>query len=1015
MCRGAFTNLLLVFSFLLSGSAVAQGYPPHEATLRMALPDDLQVKLVASEPMIAQPVCIEFDDRGRLWVIQYLQYPNPAGLKRRTVDRWSRTHYDRVPEPPPHGPKGVDRITILEDPNGDGVADRSHDFVNGLNLATGLAFGHGGVFVLNVPYLLFYPDRNGDDIPDSDPIVCLSGFGMEDAHSVANSLTWGPDGWLYGCQGSTVTSVIRGVEFQQGVWRYHPLTREFELFCEGGGNSWGLDFDASGELIYSTNVGPYRNLHGVQGAYYWKSFGKHGGLHNPYAFGYFDHIPHTNFTGGHVTDGGIVYSGTNLPPRFRGRYIAGDLLGHGVQWHELYPRGSTFTSSHGGYLLAANDSWFSCTDVTMAPDGSVCVADWFDARTAHPDPDAEWDRRNGRIYRIAAKGAQPAAIPDLRKLSTTQLIGLLGNPNQWFSKKACRLLADRRDPEAILPLRTLILESKNDRLALEALWGLYVSGGFSEAFAMDSLGHRSAPVRKWTVRLLGDEKRVSPTLVSRLTELARTEPDVSVRAQLASSALRLRTAQGMPLVETLLIRDVDGYDPFVPLLLWWAVEAHSIQALPKAVAFFTSPEAWRSGILRDVIQERLMRRWIAEGSRASHDAAARLLASAPDVVLRQRLLAAIEQGFHDRPSSGRNPGGGGLFANTAMTEIVTNISRGGVRSSSPALVAEIGALWRDDTMDPVLLCVASRIGHTGAGARARTVLSDPAASPEVRVSLARLIGELGNSADVALLLKILGSAPRLLQLAALSALQTFDDPQIAVALLQGYASFADRVRASVREVLLSRRAWARELLLAVDAGRVSAGEFTVEQLRVVVLHADKPLDDLVKKHWGSIKRGTEEEKLAEMRRHNNDLNAGKGDPVRGRPIFVRLCGVCHSMFNEGGKVGPDLTFANRTDREFLLASLVDPSAAIRKEFLAYEIETNDGRILSGILADQSAGNLTLVSSAGERVVLSQSTVASLRESTVSLMPESLIKPLSPQELRDLFGFLQIPNQTPSKP
>src|SRR5437660_1106367 len=125
-----------------------------------------------------------------------------------------------------------------------------------------------------------------------DPDVLLRGFGMDDAHSVANSLTWGPDGWLYGCQGSTVTARIRGIEFQQGVWRYHPITRRFELFCEGGGNSWGLDFDRHGNLLYSTNHGGFVMLHGVQGGYYWKAFGKHGALHNPYAFGYIDHVPH---------------------------------------------------------------------------------------------------------------------------------------------------------------------------------------------------------------------------------------------------------------------------------------------------------------------------------------------------------------------------------------------------------------------------------------------------------------------------------------------------------------------------------------------------------------------------------------------------------------------------------------------------------------------------------------------------------------------------------------------------
>ena len=165
----------------------------------------------------------------------------------------------------------------------------------------------------------------------------LRGFGMEDAHSVANSLTWGPDGWLYGCQGSTVTAKIGDLEFQQGVWRYHPLTHRFELFCEGGGNSWGLDFDRHGNLFYSTNFGGYAMLHGVQGAYYWKQFGKHGALHNPHAYGFFDHVPHEHLRGGHVTVGGVVYQGDSLPEQFRDKYVAADLLGHAMYWHELRP------------------------------------------------------------------------------------------------------------------------------------------------------------------------------------------------------------------------------------------------------------------------------------------------------------------------------------------------------------------------------------------------------------------------------------------------------------------------------------------------------------------------------------------------------------------------------------------------------------------------------------------------------------------------------------------------------
>ncbi len=342
LCRTRRAALSALLLCTCSREIAAQGYSAAKAAAQMTVADGLSVQLFAAEPLVRQPVAMTFDERGRLWVIQYLQYPNPAGLKRVSVDRYSRTEYDRVPKAPPHGPHGADRITILEDDNGDGRADRAKDFVGGLNLASGMLHGNGGLYVLQAPYLLFYPDRNRDDVPDSDPEVLLSGFGMQDAHAVANSLAWGPDGWLYGAQGSTVTANIRGIGFQQGIWRYQPHTGAFELFAEGGGNTWGLDFDQHGNLFAGTNVGGYALLHQVQGGYYWKSFGKHGELHNPYAFGYLEHIPYADFRGGHVTCGGIVYQGDSFPPRFRNQYLAANLLSHAVYWHQLSPHGSTF-------------------------------------------------------------------------------------------------------------------------------------------------------------------------------------------------------------------------------------------------------------------------------------------------------------------------------------------------------------------------------------------------------------------------------------------------------------------------------------------------------------------------------------------------------------------------------------------------------------------------------------------------------------------------------------------------
>jgi putative membrane-bound dehydrogenase-like protein len=1005
--------ILLAGLILFAGEAHAQGYPFPEAARHMTAADGFQVKPVAGEPMVRQPVAIEFDDRGRLWVIQYLQYPNPAGLKRVKVDRYSRTVYDRIPEPPPRGPRGADRITILEEAGRDGRTGeprlKAKDFVTGLNLATGIAFGHGGVFILQAPYLLFYADKNGDDVPDGDPEVLLSGFGMEDAHSVANSLTWGPDGWLYGCQGSTVTAHIRGIEFQQGVWRYHPVTRRFELFCEGGGNSWGLDFDRYGNLFYSTNVGGFCMLHGVQGGYYWKQFGKHGALHNPHAYGFFDHVPHMNFRGGHVTVGGIIYQGDLFPSQFRNIYIAADLLGHNVYWHRLEPWGATFRSSHGGELLLSNDTWFAPSDLTMGPDGAIYVADWNDKRTAHPDPDAEWDKSTGRIYKIEAKGANPAATLDLGKLSSQKLVDLLAEPNDWYVRKARRILGDRRDPNVVPRLSAMVFDAKNDQLALQALWALYVSGGFDEAIARRALAHRDPHVRAWTVRLVGDDG-ASSEISRRLVELARIEPDVTVRCQLASTAKRLAPQFGLDIAYQILIRDLDGRDPFIPMLLWWAVENHSIAATETVLRLFASPVAWNAPLICDAILGRLMRRYSAEGSPLADRACARLLASVPSPAQRGEMLGALELGLRDRTSGRSTSNHGTLFENTAAPESKSAPTRREAVQIGPELERALAELWGTDKQNIALVRLMARLGDGNARERALAIAIDSSARPEDRVAVLQSLGPLGDPKCVSALLGLVKSnrteAPDSVRLAALAALQADEKDAIGRALVDAIPTLDGRLRERACEVLLSRKSWALRLLQRIDAGRLPSAILSSEQLRPVALHQDKQLDTLVRKHWGTIQAGTPEEKLAEMRRLSNDLRAEPGNPARGRQLFDKHCATCHRLYGEGLQIGPDLTYANRKDREYLLASIVDPSAMIRKEFLSYNLHTVDGRLLTGLIAEQSPSTVTLVGAKGERVTISRNDIEVMHESTVSLMPENLLRSLKSQEVRDLFGYLQ---------
>ncbi|MFN0169221.1 MAG: PVC-type heme-binding CxxCH protein [Bryobacteraceae bacterium] len=974
-----------------------QGFPPGEAVSRMKVLEGFKVKLVASEPEIRQPILVKFDPRGRLWVIQYLQYPNPAGLKRVKVDRYSRTTYDRIPEPPPKGPRGADRITILEDTDGDGKADKFKDFVTGLNLATGLAIGHGGVFVMQVPYLLFYPDRNHDDAPDSDPEVLLSGFGMEDAQSLANHLTWGPDGWLYGLNGSTATCRVRGIEFQQGVWRYHPVTKQFELFAEGGGNIYGLAFDANGNLFYSSN-GASLFWHAVQGAYYQKSFGKHGPLHNPYAYGYFPHVKHNGVPGGHVVLGGLIYSGESFPDRFRETFIGGNFLGRSVSWWDVKPLGSTFQATLGKLFFDASDKWFCPTDLAQAADGSVYVCDFHDERTAHPDPDAPWDKSNGRVYRVEAEGTKPVPEFDLDKLSSRDLVGLLTRRNRWYADQARVILAARRDPSTHPALRDMA-QSRDPQTALQGLWGLQVSGGFTESTALKALDHPYEYLRSWTVRLLADEKKVSRPIARKLAQMSRTEPSVVVRAQLAASAKRLPAADALPILGGVWDQNKDAADPFVPWLMWWALENKAVSDIDLVAREMARPEAVAS---RTEDARRLIRRWAAEGTPRTYDACARLLKVNP-----QSLLAALDQGLSERAGMpvAQDTGAFARFQSVAEQQ-----AAGRQRTFAPvkgALLEAVRAAWAVRPSEPARVRLAMRSGIPEAGAEALRVVKDRAAQDADRVAMLEVLSEVGEAAAVPQVLPLLDEKSDSVRSAALGVLGRFEDARITQALVAHHNSLPPPLRGRAQDILISRASSAGVLLRAVDQGTIAHDAISTDRLkRVAALH-QPALDSMVRKHWGNIGQGTAEEKLATVRRLSNDLRAAAGNMQSGKRLFFQHCGMCHKLFNEGGTLGMDLTPANRGDRLYLLTQIVDPGVFIRKEYMTMQVKTRDGRVISGLVAEEDGAGVMLNGANYEKTKIAKSDIASMEESSVSMMPEGILEKLNPQQLRDLFAYLEL--------
>lgn len=972
-----FASILVVLTLI--GFVGAQGYTPEQSLSRMVVPSGFEARLVASEPLVRQPLSITFDGRGRMWVIQYLQYPNPAGLKPVTQDQYLRTVWDKVPEPPPRGPRGADRITILEDPDDQGRFRKAKDFVSGLNLATGLALGHGGVFVLQSPYLLFYADKNGDDLPDGDPEVLLSGFGMEDSHAHANSMVWGPDGWLYGAQGSTVTAKVRGIEFQQGIWRYHPGTRAFELFSEGGGNTWGLDFDRHGQLIAGTNYGGHAMLHQMQGAYHVKGFSKHGPLHNSHAYGYFEHVPYQKFEGGHVTCGGVIYQGGAFGPDRENQYIAGNLLSSVVNWHQLEPMGSTFKARHAGTAIDARDTWFRPIDLLVGPDAGVYVVDWYDKRATHLDPLDTWDRSNGRVYRLHTKGAPVSGVINLSKANDRELVGYLSNANVWWRREARLLLAERH-ATGTLPDLDKLVAGDNHAVALEALWAAHGIEPLNGDRAKRALGHPSEHIRSWAIRLLGDTGRIPDELVPAVLSMLASEKSPIVLAQAAATAKRLSDTQALAMLVPVLRDASASADPFIPLLSWWAVETVAGRSPAVVAAWVKEHAAWDYPVFRAHIAARLARRWLTSRSAGESVALATLWTESgnEDPVRHQLMVEGMEQALS------------GVVLN-APPDGLKNLAQSMGQSSDQRRVRLAGRLGDPATRVAVLARVAdSRLPMAErAGWMDLAVAIDPVATGKLARSWLQGPDAIGRKAA-------LGAVARL------TGIEWTRD------VIAGYQIMTAGERTAARSLLISRSDTAGLFLKAIDAGQVSQKDLTVEEARRLAQLNDPVIGPWVEKRYGRLS-ATPGEKQARISYINLVVNRhGKGDAARGREIFRKQCANCHQFQGEGTKLGPDLNTADRSNLMHLIGNIVDPSASIRPEFQSQVIETTDGRVLTGVVVEANANAVVVADAKNERVTVPRFRIESISASPQSLMPDKLLDGLIDEDLAHFFAYLRNP-------
>ncbi|MCP5559274.1 MAG: c-type cytochrome [Verrucomicrobiaceae bacterium] len=444
--------------------------PAEEVARTMALPEGFRCQVFAAEPEVQQPIAMAWDAKSRLWVAENYTYAeNPS--------RWNTDMRDR--------------IIILEDKDGDGKADGRKVFWDRGSYLTSVETGFGGVWILNAGTLSFIPDKNGDDIPDGEPEVLLDGFNVKTiGHNIVNGLRWGPDGWLYGRHGITDTSAVgapgtpleKRTKLNCAIWRFHPVTRKFEVVCHGGTNSWGHDWNAEGELFWINTVIGHL-WHGIPGAYYRRMFGSHL---NPYVYEIIeqtaDHFHWdagaekwsdirtgiSNKTkelgGGHAHVGLLIYQGGAWPKEYEGAMLTCNLHGNRINMDRLVREGCGYVGKHDKDFMQAQDKWFRGLDLLTGPDGNVFVSDWSDTGECHDSDGIH--RTSGRIYKIVygTPKAQPAV--DLGAMDEAALTAAVTDhaTNNWWARMAARVRADRGQMPAEKPLPTLADASSTDGL-----------------------------------------------------------------------------------------------------------------------------------------------------------------------------------------------------------------------------------------------------------------------------------------------------------------------------------------------------------------------------------------------------------------------------------------------------------------------------------------------------------------------------------------------------------------------
>lgn len=951
-------------------------HPPTAAEMvkLIDLPSGFNATLFAGDPDVQQPICMDFDDRGRLWVVENYTYSGG-----------------------PYETKLRDRVIILEDTNNDGQHDSRKVFWDKGFMTTSLAWGFGGLWILHDGTLSFIPDKNGDDVPDSEPTVVLDGWSKDCGHNFVSGLIWGPDGWLYGRHGIVDTSYpgIPGTPHDDrpamncGVWRYHPTKQLVEVVCNGTTNPWGLDYNADGQFFMTNNVQGHL-WHVMPGAHFKRMYGQDA---NPHYYELMDMTAdhyHWDTTrkwnesrdgvandlgGGHSHVGGLIYQGTNFPAEYRGKIFMCNTHGRRMNVNRLERSGSGFVGKREPDFMLVKNPWFRGVDIKMGADGAMYVADWSDNGECHDHDGIH--RTSGRIYRIAY-GTPKAFKPEklLVDQDSKTLLQNLSSKDAWLARHSLRILQERQQTGA------RIQDAANlPLLAAEAL-DLNTVDQLTKWLKSTNLEQLEQAIQL-AASTEARRKAFLPTLIQiAAKEPGRQDRDLrpkpNILLALVSVLRRFDAPERLQLAQAILSQPENARtiadENNLTLMTWYGIEP-IVKSLAQVEMLKPIPK----------LQQFAVRRLAYEIDNSS-------------------TLAGEVLGYISTFAvKGKDSEVAGLL-NAFRTGLA-----GRARVDAPKDWSVIEKQLRASKNQEIVFAVDALgvlFGDGAALADLRKLASNGEMEPVTREEAIRALAAAKDNDAIPIFYNLLGD--RAVADAAIRGLVSFDNKETPKRLLQQFAALRDGNRSLVIDTLSSRESYALELVDAIESGAVDSRELAASQVRQLLALGNARIQKVLESKWGVVQE-TPEAKLAAIERWKKDLtqqSLAGAKMENGAALFKKSCATCHKLYGEGQTIGPDLTGANRSNLDYLLMNIIDPSSVVPKQFTTSVIALNNGRVITGVVVGETEKAIT-VQTDKEQLTIATEDIEQRKNSGKSLMPDGMLDALTPEQVRDLFAFMMM--------